>query len=212
VTENPAIKAIEILPLAIPPQTTVNIPSVNPTPANPTPVNPTNNTGGSANINQQPIRINAGGPQVIANGITWLADNPGSHGYVSTGNTHTFSSQTIDTSTLTEAIPAQLLQSERWDAPSGPEMQWDIPLVPGTYDVRLYYAETFGPTRAIGARVFSVSIEGNSVADNVDIFATVGGNTALMQSFIVNSDSNLDIDFTHVTENPAIKAIEILPF
>ena len=39
-------------------------------------------SGGSGNT---PIRINAGGPQIISNGVTWIADNPGTHGFVNTG-------------------------------------------------------------------------------------------------------------------------------
>jgi hypothetical protein len=32
-----------------------------------------------------------------------------------------------------------------------------------------------------------------------------------MKSYTVTTDSNLDIDFTHVTQNPKISAIEIVP-
>ena len=90
-------------------------------------------------------------------------------------------------------------------------MEWDIPVVPGQYEVRLYFSENFGRTRAVGARVFSVTIEGNQVLPALDVFSIIGGNKAIMESFTVDSDNNLDIDFGHIVENPAIKAIEILP-
>ena len=90
-------------------------------------------------------------------------------------------------------------------------MEWDIPVVPGQYEVRLYFSENFGRTRAVGARVFSVTIEGNQVLPALDVFSIIGGNRAIMESFTVDSDNNLDIDFGHIVENPAIKAIEILP-
>jgi hypothetical protein len=89
-------------------------------------------------------------------------------------------------------------------------MQRDFPVTPGSYEVRLYFADIYTGTQFVGARVFDVSIEGDIVLDNYDIFADVGGYTGVMKSFIVESDANLDIDFGHVTENPAIKGIEIL--
>jgi len=169
-----------------------------------------NNDNASNGNTPSPVRINVGGPAVTENGQTWLADNPGSHGYVNTGNAHVFP-RNVNTSSMPAATPASIFKSERWDPATGSEMQWDIPLVPGQYEVRLYFAEIFGPTKAIGARVFSVEIEGNPVLPALDIFARAGANKALMESFIVNSDENLDIDFGHLVENPALKAIEILP-
>jgi hypothetical protein len=90
-------------------------------------------------------------------------------------------------------------------------MQWDIPVQPDNYEVRLYFAENWAGAMTNRARGFSIVIEGYTVSSNLDVFASVGPNTAMMQSFTVSSDSNLDIDFFHITENPAIKAIEILP-
>jgi len=170
-------------------------------------VSVSNNTGGST---QSPIRINAGGPQVTANGITWIADNPGNHGYVNTGKQHTYAGS-VATAALPVSVPATLFKTERWDAGAAPEMQWDIPVAAGNYEVRLYFSENYAPTQTIGGRVFDIEIEGTVVSSNLDVFATVGAATALMQSFNVTSDANLDIDFAHVTQNPSIKAIEILP-
>jgi hypothetical protein len=90
-------------------------------------------------------------------------------------------------------------------------MLWSFPVSPGRYQVRLYFAEIFSGTQSVGARVFNVSIEGSPVLTNYDVFAEVGGYKGVVKSFLVSSDSTLDIEFGHVVENPAIKAIEILP-
>jgi hypothetical protein len=76
--------------------------------------------------------------------------------------------------------------------------------------VRLYFAEIYTGAQFAGARIFDVSIEGKLVLDNLDVFAEVGGYKGIVKSFTVASDANLDIDFGHVVENPAVKAIEIL--
>src|SRR5690606_24043376 len=54
--------------------------------------------------------------------------------------------------------------------------------------------------------------EGQLALDNYDIYADVGGNTGVVKSFVTEvTDGNLTIEFIHVVENPAVKAIEILP-
>ena len=58
--------------------------------------------------------------------------------------------------------------------------------------------------------MFSVSIEGNMELPDYDIYADVGGYAGVMKSYSITSDATLDIEFTHGTENPAVKAIEIL--
>jgi hypothetical protein len=104
----------------------------------------------------------------------------------------------------------ELFQTERFDPAGDPEMQWDFPVTPGQYEVRLYFAEIYSGAQSVGARKFDVSIEGAIALNDYDIFADVGGFKAVMKEFQVNSDSNLDIDLGHVVENPAIKGIEIL--
>ncbi len=103
-----------------------------------------------------------------------------------------------------------LFQTERWDASGGSELAYALPVTPGTYTVRLYFAEIYSGTSSVGARTFNVAIEGNPVLSNYDVFANVGANTAVVKSFTVASDSTLNIDFGHVVENPMIKGIEVL--
>ena len=66
-------------------------------------------------------------------------------------------------------------------------MKFTIPLPSGSYRVDLGFAETYGPTMAVGARVFDVKMENNVVFGNLDIYAEAGnaGNKALIKSTTV---------------------------
>ncbi|MBA3484333.1 MAG: PQQ-dependent sugar dehydrogenase [Pirellulales bacterium] len=161
------------------------------------------------------FRINAGGPE-LAGSPVWQADTaaaPSSFSNASAGNTAT--ATTAATINMTHAslplgTPMALFQAERFDKSGAPNMLWDFPVTPGQFEVRLYFAETWSGAFANGVRVFDVQIEGAMVLDNYDVFAEVGANKGVMNSFVVTSDANLDIDFLRVVQNPAIKGIEIL--
>ena len=145
-------------------------------------------------------RINAGGGAVG----DFQAD-----AFFNTGRLYT-TTATIDM-TQVPGVPMQLFQSTRWDAPTDGELQYSIPVDPGQYEVRLYFAEIYSRVFNVGGRVFDVSLEGTLVLDNFDVFvAAGGGNRAIVKSFMVNSDANLNIDFGHVVENPDIMGIEII--
>ena len=158
-------------------------------------------------------RVNAGGSEITGT-PGWETDTKASPSpYLGSGPGWSQIAATSNTISLSASVPAgtppELFQSERWDPSGGSELQWDFPVTPGHYEVRLYFAEIFSGLRR-WARVFDVAIEGTAVLDDYDIFARVGGYRGVMESFIVSSDGNLDIDFGHVVENPAIKAIEII--
>ncbi len=153
------------------------------------------------------IRINAGGPTLIAADGNWLADANFKQ-FVNTGYLHSVVTG-IDTSLIDSAIPEALFQTSRWDAATAPEMTWSIPVKAGNYQVRLYFAEIWNGAYDIGKRVFSVDIEGKRIND-VDVFSLSGQDTAVMRSVNVMADSSLDIEFIHSIENPSIKGIEIV--
>ncbi len=58
--------------------------------------------------------------------------------------------------------------------------------------------------------MFNVTIDGAPALTNYDIVADVGHRVGVMKSFNITSDGTVDIDFTHVIENPLINAIEIV--
>ncbi|MBL9164490.1 MAG: PQQ-dependent sugar dehydrogenase [Planctomycetaceae bacterium] len=162
------------------------------------------------------FRINAGGPE-LAGSPAWQADTlaaPSSYSNAAaggnTGVTAVTAAINLSDPSLPVGTPQALFQTERFDKSGAPNLLWDFPVAPGQYEVRLYFAETWSGAFNNGVRVFDVKIEGATVLDDYDIFADVGANKGVMKSFVVTSDGNLDVDFFRVTQNPAVKGIEIL--
>jgi len=148
------------------------------------------------------IRVNAGGPQYTDSAAqVWAADfgfNTG--GTVNVGNAIAGTSD-----------PA-LYRTERWDADTAPELAYAFTVPNGTYTVKLHFCETWSGALGVGLRVFDVFLENQLVLDNLDIFAQVGGYTALIKTFQVTvTDGQLNINFAHGSaDDPQIGAIEIL--
>ncbi len=161
-------------------------------------------------------RVNAGGAGVSDSAGAWGADTKGAPSpFVNAdeaGNQVASTTHSIDT--LSPSIPAgtpeAIFMSERWDPASGDEMHWSFPVPAGQdVEVRLYFAETFA--NVAGARVFDVTVEGQLALDNYDVFAAAGGKwIGIVERATVISDGMIDIEFTHMMENPSIKAIEIV--
>jgi len=158
-------------------------------------------------------RVNAGGGALAGGWVTDTKNNPSPYSNVGAAKSEvTAVSKTIDMShsSIAAGTPMALFQTERWDQTTGSEMQWDFAVDPGIYEVRLYFAETYSKAQKIGGRVFDVLIDGQLVLDDYDVFAEVGANRAVMKSFTISSDGNIDIDFLRGVQNPAIKGIEIV--
>ena len=147
--------------------------------------------------------INAGGPNYTdPAGREWLSDISSS--WFNTGNVATTGSA------ITGTDKEPLYQSERWDGSGSPEMLYSLAVAAGQYRVRLHFAEIYGGAAFSGGRIFDVLIEGQTVLNDYDIFADVGYATATVKEFIATvSDTALDIEFLHETENPKISAIEV---
>jgi fibronectin type 3 domain-containing protein len=78
------------------------------------------------------------------------------------------------------------------------------------YTVLLHFAETY--FTAAGDREFNVAINGTSVLTNLDIYATVGANAALLETFTAtaNSSGDIVIAFTLGAANqPLLMGIEV---
>jgi hypothetical protein len=84
-------------------------------------------------------------------------------------------------------------------------------LTAGTqYTVLLHFAETY--FTAAGDREFNVAINGTAVLTNLDIYATVRVNAALLETFTAtaNSSGQIVIAFTAGAANqPVVSGIEI---
>ncbi len=147
------------------------------------------------------ISVNAGGG---ASGA-WAADE-----YFSGGSTASTTSA-IDTSKVSNPAPQSVYQTERYGS-SG--FTYTVPgLTAGaTYTVNLHFAEIYWT--AAGQREFNVSINGQQVLTNFDIFAAAGGeNIAIVKSFTTTADSNgnITIAFTVGAANyPKVSGIDVV--
>jgi Malectin domain/Fibronectin type III domain len=84
-------------------------------------------------------------------------------------------------------------------------------LTPGaTYTVLLHFAETY--FTAAGSRQFNAAINGTTVLTNLDVYATVGKDAALVETFntTANSSGQIVIAFTIGAANqPVVMGIEV---
>jgi len=89
--------------------------------------------------------------------------------------------------------------------------RFDVP--PGTYAVRLHFAETFPGIVQDGPRVFTVAIQGKPVLTDLDVMKAAGGfGKPLVKEFkgVKVTDGKLMIEFTPKTQNPEINGIEVI--
>jgi poly(3-hydroxybutyrate) depolymerase len=142
------------------------------------------------------VSINAGGP---GTGGFW-ADQ------LYTGGATYGNSATIDMSQITSnPPPAAIFNTERYGA-----MTYTIPDRSGAQTVTLYFAETF--LSGAGQRLFDVTINGQTVLSNFDIYASAGGpSRAIAKTFPTTADSSgqVVIQFISGTENPKINGITV---
>ncbi|MEN6426543.1 MAG: malectin domain-containing carbohydrate-binding protein [Phycisphaerales bacterium] len=82
----------------------------------------------------------------------------------------------------------------------------------GKYTVRLHFAETFDGIMGAEQRVFSVSVPGQEVLKDLDLYNTVGPLKPLVKEYkgVSVENGQLVIGFTPNIENPQICGIEIL--
>ncbi|QDV42395.1 outer membrane biogenesis protein BamB [Stieleria neptunia] len=108
---------------------------------------------------------------------------------------------------ITGSEHAELFQSEHWGMTG---FAYKVPS--GNYLAKLYFAETYNGITDAGQRVFTFNVEEKAFKD-FDIWEKAGGpRKAYIESVPVEvTDGELNITFTRQVENPAIKAIEIVP-
>ncbi len=191
VKDNAEVSGIEVMGASAPTTTPTPTPTTTPTPTPTATSTPTSGSGG--------VQINSGG---AASG-SFVADTDFSGGSTVT------SSNTIDTSGVSNPAPQAVYQSNRYGT-----FSYTIPnLSPGaSYTVRLHFAETYWT--AAGQRTFNVSINGQQVLSNFDIFAAAGAaNKAVIEQFTAtaNSSGQIALQFTTVKDNAQVNGIEILP-
>lgn len=161
-------------------------------------------------------RVNAGGPAIDSTdcGPDWSADqafdNPSLRN--SGSDIADWGSNGTRNGSVPSTTPPGVFGTERWDPSDVPEMSWQFAVPAATHvRVRLYFINQYDGTSQVGQRVFNVSIDGVAKLTNFDIVADTGGTQiGGMKSFDITSDGTVNIDFSHVVENPLVNAIEIV--
>lgn len=155
-------------------------------------------------------RVNAGGAAVasVDSGPDWVADNGTSSTLHNTGSTTTTRGALTAASLVNvpASTPLGIWTSERSDPSGGTDMRWTFPVPTGTTaQVRLYFA-----SRSTTTRRFNVLVDGVTKLSGYDPNVDPGVNRGTMKSFDITSDGIVNVDFTRVTGDPLVNAVEIV--
>lgn len=137
--------------------------------------------------------INVGGPSVTMDGVEYQADRFASGGTISS-----------TTDPISEASQPALYQSERFGSST-----YEIPVTNASYSVELHFVEMFQTMD--GARQFSVTVEGQPVLQNFDLFAEAGHDVAydVIEPQILVADGSLTITMTSQIDNATLSGFAI---
>jgi len=151
--------------------------------------------------NQLPIRVNCGGNSYTdSKGQLWKADYGYDSGWAGTPVT----------ATIAGTADQSLYRTGRYAQTLGSVMKYSFPVAPGSYHVNLYFAETYLGAEKVGGRTFNVKLQGATTFQNLDIFAAVGANAALVKGAdILVTNSTVTIELDSVVQVAKIDAIEI---
>jgi hypothetical protein len=116
--------------------------------------------------------------------------------------------------TILAARDPRLFHSRREGA-----FTYDIPLPPGVYELRLYFAETlYGENNMAGggetSRIFTVFANGSPILSSFDVIGEVGASAADIRAFKdirPAADGKLHLKFEPQTNPAIVSAIEITP-
>lgn len=100
-----------------------------------------------------------------------------------------------------------IYQTENW---KDGDLLFEIKeILPGPYEVTLHFAEIYW--NVANARVFRVTVEGQEVASNLDIYQAAGGRYKAynISKEVYVSDGILNIELGKIIENPSIAGIEV---
>lgn len=137
--------------------------------------------------------INAGGAAYASTlGQKFLADQLVVGG---TGKTGSFA--------IDKTVNDKLYSDRRF----GSNFSYELPVVNGTYSLKLYFAETYFTTA--GKRKFDVFAEGKQLLNDFDIVGSSGAFSAVTKTFAMNViDGHLNVQFKAVVDNAIVSAIE----
>lgn len=109
------------------------------------------------------------------------------------------------------ALPAGspgYLQKERYGT-----FSYHFAVADGAYDGALHFVENSTAITGAGQRIFSVSVNGVPVVQNLDLFVAVGFNSRFDKNFQATAagGTGIAIAFTTILRNAVISAIDITP-
>ena len=159
-------------------------------------------TCGLAHAQTSAIRVKCGGPAYTdSKGQAWSADMDSNGGLVS-----------AVTGPVSGTTDPALFQDGRMPSDTAP-LVYTFPVPNGSYHANLYFAELYNGDAFVGGRVFNVKVEGTTVLQNFDIFASVGANTALIKGVdfaVTNGSATIELDNVPGHDRGKIGAIEII--
>ena len=135
--------------------------------------------------------MNSGGSATAFNGVQFIADKYARGGTIN--------------STDDSVVGGTIYQSERYGA-----LTYEIPVTAsGRYSVELHFAEIY--QTSAGSRSFSVTIEGDTVIADLDLYSEAGHDNGYTETFadIEVSDGNVTIQLIEGVENPTIAGFAI---
>ncbi|MCC5936490.1 MAG: PKD domain-containing protein [Lunatimonas sp.] len=123
-------------------------------------------------------------------------------------NSYFNNSTSTNSNVNASAIP--IFQSHRF----GPQVSYTVPVPNGIYRVTTYHNETYfginGPAAQPGRRVFSISLEGQVVKSNLDLFIENGNRPVILEfSDIEVTDGFINLDMVASVNNATISALSI---
>jgi hypothetical protein len=138
-------------------------------------------------------------------GNDWLADRPwregSEYGYIGGGPAARDTDQEIF-----GTVDDILFRTERYG-----RFHYKFKLPNGTYPVRLFFAETFDGICAPGMRTFTIKAGEKIIIEGFDIFKNAGNFRAVvLEKNITVRNGCLDLEFIPISQEPLVKAIEIL--
>lgn len=155
--------------------------------------NSSSSSSSSAEDGSVVVAINAGGSLVMHNSVEYLADS-----YFSGGS----NGSTADgiTGTTNDA----LFQTERYGT-----YAYGIPVTAATYSIDLHFTEIY--QTSTGARAFNLSVEGNRVLSNVDLYDLAGHDNAYSVTIdnVQVSDGSLDIEVETLIDNGTLAGFAV---
>jgi len=142
--------------------------------------------------------INLGSAQsvVASDGTVFEADTTG------VGNLYT--NRSDDVSGTQDDL---LYQSHAWSR-NGLDYQFE--LADGEYTVELYFAENYDPASQAKGRVFDISMEGETLRDDLDIYSEVGADAAFVITQTVTvTDGSLSLELDNEIQHSMLSGIKV---